>query len=204
MPGRAVTSMAGWAWWVPWLVRVVLALSSATFLALGEWAAALRFFLGIVLLSVPPRAGVPKSYEAVFATVVGFALWCDAGHWYARVGHLDTAVHAALAGSGSIVLFFAFLKVAGSGLRNAVLDVPRWVLLTWISSLGLSAAAMWEIYEWMVEQVSPGSIRVSYSDTVADLAAGLIGTVGAGLIFLPASRRHLAAHRAESGDEGAR
>ncbi|GAA2499782.1 hypothetical protein [Streptomyces gobitricini] len=173
------------------LIRLGFVASSVYFLVQGQWAAGLRFLLGLVLLAAVAWTGTPKPYEAALISLVLLGMWADVSHWYARVTHLDTAVHFALTGSGSIVVLFGFLRVSGEELRAASRRLPVRVLTLWITMLGLAAAALWEIYEWVVEQVAPASMRVGYDDTVADLVAGAVGSVVAGLLFSVASRHRL-------------
>ncbi|WP_157839091.1 hypothetical protein [Streptomyces flavidovirens] len=161
------------------------------FLVQGQWSSGLRFLLGLVLLTAVAWTGTPKPYEAAFISVVLLGMWSDVGHWYAQVNQLDTAVHFAMAGCGSIVVLFGFLRMSGKEMRTASRYLPLWALVFLIAMLGLAAAALWEIYEWVVEQLAPESMRVSYSDTIADLVAGVAGSAVAGLLFSVASRHRL-------------
>jgi hypothetical protein len=174
--------------WVHGMALLSLALSALAFLFLQQWMPALRFALGLFLLSVVLLLSVPVAYQAVFAMTVAVSLWFDATDLYGTVVDLDTVVHFALNGSGSVIMFFALLRVGGPALREGAAETPPWVLVTWVSLLGLAVATLWELYEWVAEQVVPESMRVGYGDTIADLAAGLGGSVVGGLVL--ASARH--------------
>ncbi|MGW8062578.1 hypothetical protein ACVV2G_09950 [Streptomyces ziwulingensis] len=176
---------------VTWPAVLVLACSAVVVGALGEVFSALRFLSGVVLLVVVTRLRVPSPFEAAFSVVVTVAFWCDVGRWYHRVPELDTVVHFLLAGSGSVVAFFALLRGAGPELGQAAANAPRWTLTLLTGMAGTSAATVWELYEWVAEQVSPQTMRVGYGDTVADLAVGVAGSLLAGALFAGASRTAL-------------
>ncbi|MFJ8150019.1 hypothetical protein ACIQ6R_34010 [Streptomyces sp. NPDC096048] len=177
---------------VTWLAVLVLACSAVVVGVLGEEFSALRFLSGVVLLAVVRRLRVPAPFEAVFSVVVTVAFWCDVGRWYQRVPELDTVVHFLLTGAGSVVAFFALLRGAGPELRQAAANTPRWTLTLLVGMAGTSAATLWELYEWVVEQVSPKTMQVGYGDTVADLAVGVTGSLLAGALFAGSSRTVLA------------
>ncbi len=175
-----------------WLAVAMLACSAVVVGARGEEFSALRFLSGVVLLAAVTRLRVPAPYEAVFSVVVTLAFWCDVGRWYHRVPELDTVVHFLLTGAGSVVALFALLRGAGRELRQAAAKMPRWTLTLLVGMAGTSAATLWELYEWVAEQVSPGTMQVGYGDTVADLAVGVAGSLLAGALFAGSSRTALA------------
>ncbi|MBN0044590.1 hypothetical protein JS756_10805 [Streptomyces actuosus] len=105
------------------------------------------------------------------------------------------SVHLLLTGTGSVVVFFGLLHAAGPGLRHAALEMPRWVLATVIGLCGTGAAVLWEMYEWVAEQAAPGSMRVGYGDTIADLAVGAAGSLAVGGLFAALSRGEMAERR---------
>ncbi|MFG2681353.1 hypothetical protein [Streptomyces sp. NPDC048392] len=170
------------------LAVLALASSAMAMGALGERADAVRFLSGIVLLVVVTRLRVPPPYEAAFSIVVVGAFWCDVGHWYHRVPQLDTAVHLLLTGTGSVVVFSALLTCTGPALGQAVASLPRWTPTVLVGMAGTSAAVLWEFYEWVAERISPGTMRVGYGDTVADLAVGVAGSLLAGALFARTAR----------------
>ncbi|AQS65810.1 hypothetical protein [Streptomyces pactum] len=174
-----------------WLAVMVLACSAVVVGALGEGFAALRFLSGVVLLVVVTRLRVPPPFEAVFSVVVTVAFWCDVGSWYRRAPELDTVVHFLLTGTGSVVVFLALLRGAGPALGQAAANIPRWTLTVLVGMAGTSAATLWELYEWVAEQATPGTMRVGYGDTVADLAVGVAGSLLAGALFAGTSRAAL-------------
>ncbi|UYQ60178.1 hypothetical protein [Streptomyces peucetius] len=170
---------------------LTLASGALAFAVMGEQARALRFLLGIVLLLAVTRLVVPGPYEAAFSVTVALSLWCDTGQWYRTVPHLDTAVHFLLSGTGCVIVFFALLRLGGPAVRAGAVSAPRWVLTLWVAWIGLATAAVWELYEWVVEELAPRSMRVGYDDTIADLAAGLAGCLLAGAVLAYATHGRL-------------
>ncbi|MEU3899190.1 hypothetical protein [Streptomyces sp. NPDC045251] len=166
-----------------WLAVLVLAASAVAMAEMGAISAAARFCSGVVLLVFVARMRVPPVYEAAFSVSVTGAFWCDVGHWYHRVPHLDTVVHFLLTGTGSVVAFCVLLRFAGPTMSRATVSFPRWTPAVLVGMAGTSAAVLWELYEWVVEQIAPGSMRVGYGDTITDLAVGVTGSLLAGALF---------------------
>ncbi len=49
------------------------------------------------------------------------------------------------------------------------------------TTLGLALAAVWEMYEWVANELSRHYLGVGYTDTVVDLALGGLGALLAGI-----------------------
>ncbi|MBR8638858.1 hypothetical protein KEF29_04850 [Streptomyces tuirus] len=49
--------------------------------------------------------------------------------------------------------------------------------------MGATVACLWEMCEWLIVDVFDEPIRVGYQDTVVDLAAGMGGSLTAGLML---------------------
>jgi hypothetical protein len=52
--------------------------------------------------------------------------------------------------------------------------------VVWVLVVGVTAAVLWEFYEWIIEQIRPAAMRVDYTDTVVDLFAGTLWSLVAG------------------------
>lgn len=61
-----------------------------------------------------------------------------------------------------------------------------------MTTAGVTAAVVWEFYEWVIEQVNPTGMTVGYTDTVVHLFAGTVGSLAAaaGALVLWWGRRH--------------
>jgi hypothetical protein len=58
-----------------------------------------------------------------------------------------------------------------------------------VTTVGVTAAVIWEFYELVVELLRPAFMVVGYVDTVVDLLAGLLGSLAAGGLVLLWGRR---------------
>ncbi|AMW14580.1 hypothetical protein A4E84_36970 [Streptomyces qaidamensis] len=175
-----------------WSALLMLAGSALVAVVVLSHLAALRFLLAIVLLLAVIALRVPHAYEAAFSLVVVGAMWCDVGEIYRRVAELDALVHFLLTATGSVVAFFALLRIGGPPLWDAAAEARWWVIVVLVGMAGTVGAVLWEMYEWVVERIAPGSMRVGYTDTLADVAVGMVGALLAGLVFSLVSRDTLA------------
>ena len=194
--GRGLLSAAGK---VLLLLALMGAAASLTTMILGSnWDGAIRFAVVIALLLFARWAYVPPSFLGVFAVLLLFATWAGVAHWYRQLSLLDVVVHFFTPGSLAAVAYFIVARAALlPDIRDMSLGNLRpWAPAAWVTSLGSTAAVVWEIYEWVMEQWTPAQIHVGYTDTVIDLSAGMLGSLGAGAVALRWRRhyhhRHLA------------
>ena len=129
----------------------------------GDWEGALRFLI-IALSMVRARtSAVPVPFAAAFAVLLLPATWASAQNWYRQIDHFDVVVH--LFTPGAVAAVFYFTLVSGT------------------------VALLWECYEWVIQQVTPKTIVVGYSDSISDMLAGLVGSVLAGALVVAWARR---------------
>lgn len=106
-------------------------------------------------------------------------------HWYRHITHFDVLVHfltpGSLAAAAYFVLVAARLLPAA---RSSQHGLRTWAPVMWVVVVGATAAVLWEFYEWVVEQISPATMSVGYTDTVVDLFAGMLGSLAAGGLVL--------------------
>ncbi|MCC9708443.1 hypothetical protein E4N62_26180 [Streptomyces sp. MNU76] len=105
------------------------------------------------------------------------------GHWYRVADWYDTVVHSITPGATAATLHLLLSKwrlLPAPG--DPALRRPAGPLIT--AALGTTIAAVWEMYEWLATEVAHQEIPVGYTDTVADLTAGLGGSLAAGLLLL--------------------
>jgi len=141
-----------------------------------------QLFLLFLVLLVPRVRRLPALLDLLFCLALAWATWSSTGHWYRVVDWYDTAVHAVTPGAVAATLYLLLVQWRllpspdDPGLRRA--GVP---LIT--AALGALVAAVWEMYEWLANEVSDQKIPVGYDDTVADLTAGVGGSVVAGVLL---------------------
>lgn len=171
--------------WLFFLSVGALAASGAVLVVDQRWGAATRLIVMAVILLWAKRARVPMIFLGVCALSVLVATWAAVWRWYPAVPHLDTVVHVLTVGSLAAVGYFL---LANARLLPDVRDVDgtyrAWAPVLWVAMVGTTTAVLWEYYEWVLEQVSPQGVIVGYTDTVADLLAGMSGSVAAGFLTL--------------------
>jgi hypothetical protein len=173
-------------------LAMLVAVASAVWMAVnGQWEPAFRFAVVSGLMAAPRAADVPAPFAGAFAVFLLLATWASVEHWYRRIPQFDVLVHVLTPGSLAAVGFFALVHWR---LMPPVSDddpaLRSWAPVVWVTAVGLSAAVIWEFYEWGVEQFMPADMRVGYTDTIVDLFAGLLGSVAAGGLVLRWGRRH--------------
>ena len=173
-------------------LAVLVALASGVWaVTAGNWDAAFRFAVVALLMAAPRAANVPAPFAAAFAVLLLLATWASVEHWYRQIDHFDVLVHFLTPGSLAAVAYFALVHWR---VMPAVSEGPpalrSWSPVVWVTAVGLSAAVLWEYYEWVVEQIHPQGMRVGYTDTVVDLFAGMLGSLVASALVLWWGRRH--------------
>ncbi|MFB8759308.1 hypothetical protein [Streptomyces nigra] len=168
-------------------IRVLVLGSIAYVLFTGHDGAVILVLLFLALL-VPRLARLPVLVDLLLCATLTWAAWSSVFHWYRVTDWYDTAVHSVTPGAvaATLQLLLARWRLLPSpsdrGLRRA--SVP---LIT--TALGATVACLWELYEWLATDVLEAEVLVGYEDTVADMAAGVAGSLVAGLaLALWASR----------------
>lgn len=173
--------------------------SAAALFSIGRWEDGVRFTVVTLAMLAPLVGEVPVPFFSAFAAFVLFATWAAVQHWYEAINRLDVVVHVLTPGSLAAVLYFV---LASHRLQpdpsEAERGNPRAVVLA-VTLVGTGVAVVWELYEWVMEQVSPQYMRVGYSDTVGDLLAGMVGSMLAGAFILWWLGRQTTAGRRDGG-----
>ena len=145
-------------------------------------AAVLLLVLGGTM--VPRATGAPAALDVSYGAVLVVAAWAAVLDWYVAVPWLDTVVHAAATG---LIAAMAHWVLVGRGAASAVDDHhlrhPRAAVAVTTTATGTALAVVWEILEWFGHTHVDARIQVGYSDTVGDLAAGLVGAAVAGVLL---------------------
>lgn len=172
----------------PWARRATEAGSTLAVLSLlaGFWyglvaiALVALVLLGVVVVRLAPLPGQLQA-TAVLALVA--SAWTALLGGYQQVPWLDVVAHSLITGLlaavAATLLTGPPLRRRGSGLvlgrRSDAVVVT--------TGLGALLAVMWEIGEWVGHTYVDPDIFVSLSDTMGDLAAGVGGSVLAGLLL---------------------
>lgn len=186
--GRRLQTVGRWIF----DAAVAFALASAAFQFFSDHGEPGFRFVLLALVMLGCRWGnVPAPFAAAFACLVLLATWASVQHWYRDVRYADEVIHFLTPGSMAAAAYFvlAHLRVLPDADESRS-NLRWWTPALWVTLVGVFAAVLWEYYEWVVEQVSPGGMIVGYTDTVLDLFAGMLGSFVAGLLALWWSRHH--------------
>ncbi|MDQ4094204.1 MAG: hypothetical protein M3143_12650 [Actinomycetota bacterium] len=143
----------------------------------------LKFTLVFLALAMPRLVGgIPPPFDLAYCTTLLLATWSATAGWYRAVPWIDWPVHAVTTGSIAVMLYLLMARFGLlPGLQHRPLrGHPGSVLLLTVA-LGFAAGAMWELYEWLANNVLGASILVGYDDTIADLLMDGVGSLIAGL-----------------------
>ncbi len=155
--------------------------------ALGWGVVGAALFLLVLGGTFLPRAvGAPAPLDLVSCAAFLVGAWTALLGGYEAVGSLDLVVHVVATG-----------LAAGLGVttleRIGVLPADLPALGRGVSAvtLGATLALLWELGEWAGSTWLDSGIRVGYTDTVGDLAAGLLGSALAGAAYVVAAQQRV-------------
>lgn len=155
--------------------------------AFGGVAGAL-FFLVLGGALVPRFLRLPATLDVCFGSSLLLAAWAAQLAWYDAVPWLDLLMHTVCTGLIAAVAVIALAR--GRMLELGTLPGrARAGLVVTTTGLGALSAVAWEFGEWAGNTYLDPSITVGYTDTVTDLAVGLVGAAVAGVVL--ASRDHV-------------
>ena len=144
------------------------------------WVDVAVFALALVGLVIPRFLGVRPGLDIAFCIIVLVAAWSALLELYDAFEYLDFVVHFFLNGLTAAVLYILAvrLEVVPDPTRT---PVPLGAIVALTTAFGLAAGVIWELAEWIGYTYIDDSIFVSYDDTIADFAAGGLGSILAGL-----------------------
>lgn len=150
-------------------------------LAQQRWVAVavLGVFVALSVLVVARRSRLPTLFEAVFVLA---ALLNAAGYvWdlYAKVAWWDEAAHLYTGFAVTLALGFLLYEELMSGFRQ-----HRMMFVATITSMGVSLATFWEIFEWLTQRWFGYDMLGSATDTMTDILLGALGALLAALCNL--------------------
>jgi len=156
---------------------------------LGAIAAAL-FLLVLGGTLVPRVLGLPAPLDVAYGASLVGAAWAAQLGWYEAVPWLDLVVHLVCTGLVAAVAHLALARwrmLPAPGAAATRREAGGAVVVT--TGLGALGAVLWEVGEWAGHVYLDDGIDVGYTDTVTDLAAGVLGALVAGLLLVRAGRR---------------
>ena len=177
--------------------------AAAALIALGPVETSL-FLLVVLGLLVARAVEVMPGFDVAYSLVLLLAAWSSVADLYARISWWDLVIHCAATGVLAAMTYFLLVQFGAVPAirrphrpsRSLPLVVPVLVL-----SLGLALSVLWEMAEWWGHTFVDDTVNVGYEDTMADLAAGGLGSLLAG-VFLGAAVRRSGARLERSAPRG--
>lgn len=168
------------------LAAIVAAISSA-----AEGAVRLTLLFGfLVALRLVAIAPV---FDFAVCLLLPLATVASLMHWYQRFLWLDWLMHFVTTAAVVTALYLVLLRgplLSPSPSRTQSRAQVVFVTMT----IGTTVGVLWEFYEWFVQIVVGVYIGVGYTDTIADLAMDLLGSILAGAAVLTWSARRRASY----------
>ena len=169
------------------LVRLSFGVGAVIYALLGNWDAAVRLFAPGVAVFLVRAIDVPRPVDWVFCAAMVFQGWGNALHLFSQYWWYDNSVHITLPMSLAPILYIGFsrLDVVPDPSERVGSDSELLGMALITMCLGVTAAASYEIYEWVVDHWFGQHLFIGETDTITDLADGFLGA-GLGGLFLAA------------------
>ncbi len=176
--------------WLTKLIWIALLIAAAD--ALWNWQLSLLFIaLSTLALSMAPaivarwaQIHVPATFMLAVVAFVGGTLFLGEVYgFYVRFWWWDILMHFGSAmGFGLIGFVIVFMLFQGD--RFAA---PHWVIAFFAFCFAMANGAIWEIFEFAIDQIFGMNMQKSAIDTMVDLIVNMIGALLAalaGLLYL--------------------
>jgi hypothetical protein len=165
------------------LLRWSCAAGLVVFTIQGNTAVAARFAVTTALVFFARWLCLPRVFDLSFVFTMCIQGWGTALDLFSRWGWFDVFVHSTVSCSVAALLYLVLSRVgvvpplAGDLPRHHITGV---IVVTF--ALGLATGALFEMYEWGVNQVFGPTLAVGYGDTIGDLADDALGGLVAGVL----------------------
>lgn len=129
---------------------------------------------------------LPRPYDAAFILAMTLTGWGEALRVYDAFPWYDVVVHALVPLFGSQIAYVVLARADLLPDPADDSDMRHYVGVFGVTlALGLALGAVWEMLEFASDHTVGSSLQLGLDDTMADLAADLLGSaVGAGLLVV--------------------
>jgi hypothetical protein len=176
--------------WNPWirdpidLVRALLLVAAAGFLAAGDASGALLLAgAGALAWAVRPLL-LPRAYDACFVTALTLQAAGEALGAYDAIPWFDVVAHFSLPFFLSPALYVALARADVVPDPKDETHLQHYVGIFVVTlAFGIALGGLWEIWEWISDHTLGTELQLSVDDTVGDLVADSSGGLcGAALL----------------------
>jgi len=173
------------------LLRLSFVAGSVVFFLRGEVEPAVTLAATFLVLMVAQRLRMPRLFDLLFIIGLGSSAWGNALNLFDEIDKWDNLVHFLLPMSSVPVLYVLSLRLGlVPDLAEAQRPRQRLGLVLFAQMNGLSIAALYEIYEYVVVNWFGSDKEIGYSDTIFDLTLGAGGALAGGVILMLWSAAH--------------
>ena len=166
------------------LLRLSLVVGAFVFLVLGDIGAAVRMATSALAALLVRALDPPRRFDLAFVVAISLNGWGGAFDLFNQLDWYDNLVHVTLPMAVGPLAYLALVRLevvpAFSSANTARHRIGMAIVAC---TLGLSAAAIYEIYEWVLVYVFGSNKFVSESDTVNDLFDGVVGAAVGGYLL---------------------
>jgi hypothetical protein len=179
-------------------LRLHLVVAAIVFLALGDLGVAARMVSSAIAVIVVRAINPPRRFDLAFIVAMSFNGWGGALNLFDTIDWYDNLVHVTLpmaVGPLAYVCLVRLEVVPRFSSQNTARHRIGMVIVA--CALGVSAAAIYEIYEFLLVHVFGSNKFISESDTVNDLFDGVAGALIGGVLLARVAGSDSASKRAE-------
>jgi len=167
------------------LVRLTVFAGLVWALWAGQHQTAMEVAVALALMTVPRLLSLPRAFDLAFALGMTLDAWGNVVGLFGHYGWFDTLVHFTLT---MVAAPTAYLALA----RLEILPSPelaawrrRYLGMAVITFLiGAGFEAVYEIYEFAVDQLTGSQLQTGNADTMVDLLASSAGALVGGQLLL--------------------
>lgn len=162
------------------VVRVMFGVLAVSSLSRGDYEAAVIALTGLVLSIVPQiiirrlQLKLPLLYElVVLGFIVASIMLGELLDVYSSFWWWDSLLHLS---SGVIIGYIGYMVLFTLHLQGK-LDVSAGMVAFLTFSVSMMVAAMWEVFEFAVDQATGSLMQLHNTDTMKDIVLAMIGSL---------------------------
>jgi hypothetical protein len=168
------------------LFRLSFLVGAGIFALQEDWDAVVRLLLPGLAVFAVRALDIPRLIDWVFCVAMFFQGWGNALHLFSDFWWYDNSVHITLPMSLAPILYIGLSRldvVPDPAQRvDKGSELVGMALIT--CCLGVTAAAAYEVYEWVVDHWFGQHLFIGETDTITDLADGFLGAGIGGLLLV--------------------
>lgn len=161
-------------------VRLMFGVLSVSAALRGDYETATIAMIGLVLSFVPQlilrklQLKLPLAYEmVVLGFIVASIMLGELFDTYSRLWWWDSLLHLS---SGVIIGYIGYMILFVMHLRGK-LKVSAAMIAFLTFSVSMMVAAMWEVFEFTVDQVTGATMQLGNTDTMKDVILAMAGSL---------------------------